>query len=62
MNLKVNVVNTEVASQNELLRILSILDDLVNIARRNRLLNHFNEFKLFFQFNLSDKCNFRPEV
>ena len=32
MNLKVNVVNTEMASHDELLRILSILDDLVNIA------------------------------
>ena len=62
MNLKVNIVNSEVASHDELLRILSILDDLVNIARRNCLLNHFNEFKLFFQFNLSDERNLRSEV
>ena len=62
MNLKVNVVNTEVASHDELLRILSILDDLVNIASRNRLFNHFNKLKLFFQFNLSDERNFRPKV
>ena len=62
MNLKVNVVNSEVASHDELLRILSILDDLVNIASRNCLLYHFNEFKLFFQFNLSDERNFRPKV
>ena len=62
VNLKVNVVNTEVASHNELLRILSILNDLVNIASRNRLLNYFNELKLLFQFNLSDERNFRPKV
>jgi hypothetical protein len=62
VNLKVNVVNTEVASHDELLRILSILNDLVYIASRNRLLNHFNKLKLFYQFNLSDERNLRSEV
>lgn len=62
VNLKVNVVNTQVASHDELLRILSILDDLVDIASRNRLLNNFDEIKLSFQFYLHDKCNFRPEI
>ena len=62
VNLKVNVVNTKVASHDELLRILSILNDLVYIASRNRLLNYFNELKLLFQFNLSDERNLRSEV
>jgi hypothetical protein len=46
VNLEVYVVNTKVTGHDQLLRVLSILNDLVNITSRYCLLNNFAEFKL----------------